>query len=204
VLCEIGGTVGDIESLPFLEAIRQQANQLGRDRAMFIHLTLVPYLKSAGELKTKPTQHSVKELQSVGIQPDIILCRCERELPLDERRKIGLFCNVPVDSVIAAPDVSTIYEVPITYAGRDYDEPAFDAEMLELHLLRHDLEEPLLLQGTQDMGRVDHRPDEQRACNVPPVGDEPEPPAAAAQIAGPAEKHLREEDVDLREEGGAG
>ncbi len=90
VLCEIGGTVGDIESLPFLEAIRQHANQIGRERAMFIHLTLVPYLRSAGELKTKPTQHSVKELQSVGIQPDIILCRCERELPLDERPELVL------------------------------------------------------------------------------------------------------------------
>ncbi len=121
VLCEIGGTVGDIESLPFLEAIRQHANQIGRDRAMFIHLTLVPYLKSAGELKTKPTQHSVKELQSVGIQPDVILCRCERELPLEERRKIAQFCNVPVDSVIAASDVSTIYEVPISYHERGFD-----------------------------------------------------------------------------------
>ncbi len=121
VLCEIGVTVGDIESLPFLEAIRQHANQVGRERAMFIHLTLVPYLRSAGELKTKPTQHSVKELQSVGIQPDVILCRCEREIPIEERRKIGLFCNVPVDSVIAAPDVSTIYDVPINYHERGFD-----------------------------------------------------------------------------------
>jgi CTP synthase len=121
VLCEIGGTVGDIESLPFLEAIRQLGNELGRERAMFIHLTLVPYLKSAGEIKTKPTQHSVKELQSVGIQPDMLLCRCERDIPADERRKIGLFCNVPVENVISAPDVSTIYEVPITYHERGMD-----------------------------------------------------------------------------------
>jgi CTP synthase len=121
VLCEIGGTVGDIESLPFLEAIRQHANQIGHERAMFVHLTLVPYLRSAGELKTKPTQHSVKELQSVGIQPDVILCRCEQDLPLDERRKIGQFCNVPVDSVIAAPDVSTIYDVPISYHEHGFD-----------------------------------------------------------------------------------
>ena len=121
VLCEIGGTVGDIESLPFLEAIRQLGNELGRERSMFIHLTLVPYLKSAGELKTKPTQHSVKELQSVGIQPDMILCRCEQDIPADQRRKIALFCNVPVDNVISAPDVSTIYDVPISYHERGMD-----------------------------------------------------------------------------------
>jgi len=121
VLCEIGGTVGDIESLPFLEAIRQLRNELGRERSMFIHLTLVPYLKSAGELKTKPTQHSVKELQSVGIQPDMILCRCEQDIPADQRRKIALFCNVPVDNVISAPDVSTIYDVPISYHERGMD-----------------------------------------------------------------------------------
>ena len=121
VLCEIGGTVGDIESLPFLEAIRQLGNELGRERSIFIHLTLVPYVKTAGELKTKPTQHSVKELQSVGIQPDIILCRSERDLPDDERRKIGLFCNVPVNNVISAPDTTTIYEVPICYHERGMD-----------------------------------------------------------------------------------
>ena len=121
VLCEIGGTVGDIESLPFLEAIRQLGNELGPERSMFVHLTLVPFLRSAGELKTKPTQHSVKELQSVGIQPDMILCRCEQDIPADERRKIGLFCNVPVDNVISAPDVSTIYEVPISYHERGMD-----------------------------------------------------------------------------------
>ena len=121
VLCEIGGTVGDIESLPFLEAIRQLGNELGTKQSMFIHLTLVPYLKSAGELKTKPTQHSVKELQSVGIQPDMILCRCEQDIPSGERKKIGLFCNVPVDNVISAPDVGTIYEVPISYHERGLD-----------------------------------------------------------------------------------
>ena len=121
VLCEIGGTVGDIESLPFLEAIRQKANALGRERAMFIHLTLVPFLRSAREHKTKPTQHSVKELQSVGIQPDLILCRCEQGLPAEELRKIALFCNVPVDNAIAAPDVETIYEVPISYHEHGFD-----------------------------------------------------------------------------------
>jgi CTP synthase len=122
ILCEIGGTVGDIESLPFLEAIRQLGNELGSERSMFIHLTLVPFLRSAGELKTKPTQHSVKELQSVGIQPDMLLCRCEQDIPAEERRKIGLFCNVPVDNVISAPDVGTIYEVPLSYHERGMDD----------------------------------------------------------------------------------
>ncbi|WP_428486055.1 CTP synthase [Rhodopila sp.] len=115
VLVEIGGTVGDIESLPFLEAIRQLGNELGMDHAMFVHLTLVPYIPSAGELKTKPTQHSVKELLNVGIQPQMLLCRCDRPIPDTERRKIALFCNVRAQAVIPALDVATIYEVPIAY-----------------------------------------------------------------------------------------
>ncbi len=121
VLCEIGGTIGDIESLPFLEAIRQLGNELGRDRACFIHLTLVPYIKSAGELKTKPTQHSVKELLGLGIQPDVLVCRCEREIPEADRRKIALFCNVRHEAVIPALDVRSIYEVPLTYHERGFD-----------------------------------------------------------------------------------
>ncbi len=121
-LCEIGGTVGDIESLPFLEAIRQLGNELGRRRAMFVHLTLVPYIPSAGELKTKPTQHSVKELLSVGIQPDMLMCRCDREIPEGERRKIALFCNVAPDAVIPALDVDTIYQVPISYHDQGMDD----------------------------------------------------------------------------------
>jgi CTP synthase len=121
VLVEIGGTVGDIESLPFLEAIRQLGNELGPANVMFVHLTLVPYIRSAGELKTKPTQHSVKELQNVGIQPQMLICRCDRPIPDAERRKIALFCNVQPDSVVAALDVATIYDVPISYheAGMD-------------------------------------------------------------------------------------
>ena len=114
-LIEIGGTVGDIESLPFLEAIRQLRNDLGPERTMFVHLTLVPYIPSAGELKTKPTQHSVKELQNVGIQPQMLLCRCDRPIPDAERRKIANFCNVRGEAVIAALDVDTIYAVPIAY-----------------------------------------------------------------------------------------
>ncbi|MGH6968269.1 MAG: CTP synthase, partial [Stellaceae bacterium] len=110
VLCEIGGTVGDIEGLPFLEAIRQLGNELGRERALYIHLTLVPYIPSAGELKTKPTQHSVKELLGLGIQPDILLCRCDREIPESARKKIALFCNLREERVIPALDVDTIYD----------------------------------------------------------------------------------------------
>ena len=122
VLCEIGGTVGDIESLPFLEAIRQLANELGRERAMFVHLTLVPWIPSAGELKTKPTQHSAKELLALGIQPDILLCRCDRPIPASARRKIALFCNLREERVIPAIDVGTIYEVPVTYHAEGFDE----------------------------------------------------------------------------------
>jgi CTP synthase len=121
VLCEIGGTVGDIESLPFLEAIRQLGNELGKDRTMFVHLTLVPYIRAAGELKTKPTQHSVKELQAVGIQPDLLLCRSDREIPADSRRKIAQFCNVRPSAVIQALDVDTIYAVPLAYHAEGYD-----------------------------------------------------------------------------------
>jgi CTP synthase len=121
VLCEIGGTVGDIESLPFLEAIRQLGNELGRARALYVHLTLVPYIPSAGELKTKPTQHSVKELLGLGIQPDILLCRCDREIPADARRKIALFCNLRESAVIPALDVDTIYQVPIAYHAQGFD-----------------------------------------------------------------------------------
>jgi CTP synthase len=121
VLVEIGGTVGDIEGLPFLEAIRQLGNELTPARAMFVHLTLVPYIPSAGELKTKPTQHSVKELLNVGIQPQMLICRCDRPIPDNERRKIASFCNVRTEAVIPALDVTTIYEVPISYheAGMD-------------------------------------------------------------------------------------
>ena len=115
VLCEIGGTVGDIEGLPFFEAIRQLGNELERDQTCYIHLTLLPYIPSAGEMKTKPTQHSVKELRSIGIQPHILMCRCDRPIPKDEQRKIALFCNVRESAVIQAMDVDTIYDVPNAY-----------------------------------------------------------------------------------------
>ena len=122
VICEIGGTVGDIESLPFLEAIRQFSNDIKRKNSLFIHLTLVPYLKASGELKTKPTQHSVKELRSLGIQPDIIICRSEREIPKAEREKISLFCNVSIENVIETVDVRTIYEAPISFHKEKLDD----------------------------------------------------------------------------------
>ncbi len=126
ILCEIGGTVGDIESLPFLESIRQVGNELGRDRVLYIHTTLLPYIPAAGELKTKPTQHSVKELMSVGIRPRILLCRSDREIPEDEIRKIGLFCNIDEEKVIPALDVSTIYEVPLSYHKAGLDTQVLD------------------------------------------------------------------------------
>jgi CTP synthase len=122
VIVEVGGTVGDIESLPFLEAIRQMGNEVGRANALFIHLTLVPYIAASGELKTKPTQHSVKELREIGIQPDILLCRCDRPLPHEMKEKIGLFCNVREDEVITAQDVESIYEVPLMLARQGLDD----------------------------------------------------------------------------------
>ena len=131
VLCEIGGTVGDIEGLPFLEAIRQLGNDLPRGSAIYIHLTLLPYVIGAGELKTKPTQHSVKELRSIGIQPDILLCRTDREIPREERRKLGLFCNVRESAVIEARDVDNIYAVPEAYHAAGLDREVLAAFGIE-------------------------------------------------------------------------
>ena len=131
VLVEIGGTVGDIEGLPFFEAIRQLGNDLPRSRAVYVHLTLLPYIPSAGELKTKPTQHSVKELRSIGIQPHILLCRTDREIPADERRKMALFCNVRESAVIEARDVSSIYAVPAAYHAAGLDQEVLAAFGIE-------------------------------------------------------------------------
>ena len=127
VLVEIGGTVGDIEGLPFFEAIRQLGNELPRGHSVFIHLTLLPFIPSAGELKTKPTQHSVKELRSIGIQPNILLCRCDRPVPVSERRKIALFCNVREEAVIQALDVASIYDVPLAYHRQGLDAQVLNA-----------------------------------------------------------------------------
>lgn len=149
-LIEIGGTVGDIESLPFLETIRQLATELGRDRALFLHLTLVPYIPSAGEIKTKPTQHSVKELRTIGIQPDILLCRMDRPLPDSERRKIALFTNVPEKSVISAVDVDSIYKIPLELHKQGLDDivvkqlqlDAQPADLTEWQQVTHNIDHP--------------------------------------------------------------
>src|SRR5579859_4632337 len=126
VLVEIGGTVGDIEGLPFFEAIRQLGQELPRGHSCFVHLTLLPFIKTAGEMKTKPTQHSVKELRSIGIQPDILLCRCEMPIPDGERRKLGLFCNVRPSAVIQAMDSANIYAVPLDYHAQGLDSEVLD------------------------------------------------------------------------------
>ncbi len=152
VLCEIGGTVGDIEGLPFFEAIRQLRQDLGEDQTLFIHLTLLPFIASAGEMKTKPTQHSVKELRSIGIQPDILLCRCDRPIPVDEKRKIGSFCNVRQSSVIEARDLGHIYDVP----------DAYHAQGLDTEVLRHfriDSAPPPDLSRWHEISDTIHRPD---------------------------------------------
>jgi CTP synthase len=127
VICEIGGTVGDIESLPFIEAIRQLRNDLGRDNTVSVHTTLVPWIKAAGELKTKPTQHSVRELSSLGVSPDVLLCRTEKPIPESERAKIALFCNVPASAVIQALDARSIYDVPLQYHSEGLDDEVLKA-----------------------------------------------------------------------------
>ena len=150
VICEIGGTVGDIESLPFVEAIRQLKNNLGRGQSCFIHTTLVPYIAAAGELKTKPTQHSVRELTSYGIQPDVLLCRADRPIPDSERAKIALFCNVPTEAVIQALDARSIYDVPLQYHAE-----GLDAEVLKVFGIT-DAPDPDMSRWADIMDRVDH------------------------------------------------
>lgn len=151
ILCEIGGTIGDIEGLPFYEAIRQLAYQLGQEQTMFVHLTLVPYIKAAGELKTKPTQHSVKELRSIGISPNLLMCRAERKIPMNEQKKIGLFCNLPVENVIPAIDVKNIYEVPV-----DYHKNGLDTQVLKHFGLEHEAE--IDLSGWEDIAQKVDKP----------------------------------------------
>jgi CTP synthase len=150
VLVEIGGTVGDIEGLPFFEAIRQLGQELPRGDACFVHLTLLPFVKTAGEMKTKPTQHSVKELRSIGIQPDILLCRCEQPIPADEKRKIALFCNVRASAVIEAMDAPNIYAVPL-----EYHRQGLDAEVLDVFHI-HDAPAPDLSRWQDISDRMTH------------------------------------------------
>ncbi len=150
VLVEIGGPVGDIEGLPFFEAIRQLGQELPRGNACFVHLTLLPFIKTAGEMKTKPTQHSVKELRSIGIQPDVLLCRCEQPIPPDEKRKIGLFCNVRPSAVIEAMDAPNIYAVPL-----EYHRQGLDAEVLDVFGIR-DAAPPALARWQEISDRMTH------------------------------------------------
>ena len=150
VICEIGGTVGDIESLPFIEAIRQLRNDLGRDQTVSVHTTLVPWIAAAGELKTKPTQHSVREIASLGVQPDVLLCRCEKPLPDAERAKIAQFCNVPVSAVIPALDARNIYDVPLQYHAGGLDDEVLRAFRIT------DAPPPDLTRWTEIMDRIDH------------------------------------------------
>jgi CTP synthase len=150
VICEIGGTVGDIESLPFVEAIRQLRNDLGRENTVSVHTTLVPWIAAAGELKTKPTQQSVRELSSLGVQPEVLLCRCDRELPDSEREKIALFCNVPRSAVIPALDARNIYDVPL-----QYHEAGLDDEVLRAFRIQ-DAPDPDLSVWRDIMDRIDH------------------------------------------------
>src|SRR5215208_5220344 len=150
VICEIGGTVGDIESLPFIETIRQLRNDLGRDQTVSVHTTLVPWIKAAGELKTKPTQHSVREIASLGVQPDVLLCRCEKPIPQRDREKIALFCNVPKSAVIQALDARNIYDVPLQYHSDGLDDEVLRAFAI------NDALQPDLSRWTDIMDRIDH------------------------------------------------
>ena len=150
VICEIGGTVGDIESLPFVEALRQLRNDLGRDQTVSVHTTLVPWIKAAGELKTKPTQHSVREIASLGVQPDVLLCRCEKPIPASEREKIALFCNVPASAVIQALDARSIYDVPLQYHAEGLDDEVLRAFRID------DAPEPDLSRWHDVMDRLDN------------------------------------------------
>ena len=150
VICEIGGTVGDIESLPFIEALRQLRNDLGRDQTVSVHTTLVPWIKAAGELKTKPTQHSVREISSLGVAPDVLLCRTEKEIPESERAKIALFCNVPASAVIQALDARSIYDVPLQYHKEGLDDEVLKAFRID------DAPRPDLTRWDDIMDRLDH------------------------------------------------
>ena len=150
VICEIGGTVGDIESLPFIESIRQLRNDLGRGNTVSVHTTLVPWIAAAGELKTKPTQQSVRELSSLGVQPEVLLCRCDRPLPEAEREKIALFCNVRKSAVIPALDARNIYDVPLQYHEAGLDDEVLDAFGID------DAPPPDLARWHEIMDRIDH------------------------------------------------
>ena len=184
MLVEIGGTVGDIESLPFLEAIRQFRQDVGRDNSLYIHLTLVPFIGAAGELKTKPTQHSVRDLRSIGIQPDILLCRTDRFLDPDIKRKIALFCDVDEEAVITAKDVSTIYEVPLVLAAEGLDRIV----LKYLHLPQTERRMQRLggsRQPHQEPERRDHDPRRRQVRRLRGFLQEPERSALSRRLPAP-------------------
>ena len=203
VICEIGGTVGDIESLPFIEAIRQLRNDLGRDQTVSVHTTLVPWIKAAGELKTKPTQHSVRELSSLGVAPDVLLCRTEKPIPESERAKIALFCNVPASAVIQALDARSIYDVPLQYHSEGLDDEVLKAFRID------DAPPPDLSRWDDIMDRLDHYEGE---VNIGVVGKYVGLPDAYKSlnealvhggIANRAKVHIRWLDAELFEHPGA-
>ena len=173
VLVEIGGTVGDIESLPFLEAIRQFRQDVGKDNTAYVHLTLVPWIGTAGELKTKPTQHSVSDLRSIGIQPDILLCRTDRVLPRDVKQKIALFCDVDEEAVITARDVDTIYEVPLALADEGIDPILLRLLKLPQTERRMEAWESLVERIKQPAGR-DHNPCRRQVRRIRGLVQEPQ------------------------------
>ena len=203
VICEIGGTVGDIESLPFIEAIRQLRNDLGRDQTVSVHTTLVPWIKAAGELKTKPTQHSVRELSSLGVAPDVLLCRTEKPIPESERAKIALFCNVPASAVIQALDARSIYDVPLQYHSEGLDDEVLKAFRID------NAPPPDLSRWDDIMDRLDHYEGE---VNIGVVGKYVGLPDAYKSlnealvhggIANRAKVHIRWLDAELFEHPGA-
>jgi CTP synthase len=203
VICEIGGTVGDIESLPFIEAIRQLRNDLGRDRTVSVHTTLVPWIKAAGELKTKPTQHSVRELSSLGVQPDVLLCRTEMELPDSEREKIALFCNVPKSAVIPALDARSIYDVPLQYHAGGLDD-----EVLRVFGMS-DAPQPDLKRWHEIMDRLDNYEGEVtigvvgKYVGLPDAYKSLNEALVHGGLANRARVHVRWLDAELFEEEGA-
>ena len=189
VLVEIGGTVGDIESMPFLEAIRQFRLDVGRENTLYIHLTLVPYIGTAGELKTKPTQHSVRDLRSIGIQPDVLLCRTDRFLDPDIKRKIALFCDVPEDAVITAKDVDTIYEVPLVLKTEGLDQIVAEAARSAAHAGAH---RRMGGAGRSDQasGRRDHHSRRRQVHRLRGFVQEPERGGVSRRIRPPVESQV--------------
>src|SRR3990170_804090 len=203
VICEIGGAVGDIESLPFVEALRQLRNDLGRHNTVSVHTTLVPWIKAAGELKTKPTQHSVREISSLGVAPDVLLCRCEKPIPQAEREKIAQFCNVPAGAVIQALDARSIYDVPLQYHGEGLDDEVLKAFRID------DAPAPDLSRWNDVMDRIDHPEGEVtigvvgKYVGLPDAYKSRNEALVHGGLANRAKVHIRWLDAELFEQDGA-